>query len=308
MPFRTLCALAMGVVAAAGPADRASAQPFTYTFFPTTTTIDAAYTTDFQIVGFSAGQFNPDTFAPEFTGPSSPTITIAAGASLPDVEIFNSSVVNVTGGTSTVVPYDTSTVNIQGGVVRTALSFDSAVVNMHAGRCEDLEGQGARVNVYGGTVGIVVANSSISGLGDQLGSCAVDVFGGTFEAGSYLAAFNNGVLNLRGGLIQSDFIGAGEGGTLNIYGTNLAAQLVNPNSANGSSIYRLSGQLADGSSIDGVEMRIRNDGVTYGNSRFYLINVPAPGAVGVLGLGLMAASRRRRTAALRGGWRGAGWS
>lgn len=266
----------------------------TYTYFPSNTTVSTPVTADFGIVGFSGGQYNPGTFAREFTGPSSPTVTIANGADIPDGEVFNSSIVNVTVGTANLFVYDDSTVNIHGGVVFFALSTDNAVLNMYGGRASDLEGQGRRINVYGGIVGALAANTNTSYVGDPLGSCTVDVFAGTFEAGADLSAFNEGVLNLRGGLIQSDFIRAAEGGTLNIFGTGLAAQLIDPNGANGYSIYTLTGSLADGSSLNNIEMRIRNDGVTYGHSTFNLINVPAPGAAGVLAMGALHATRRRR--------------
>jgi len=284
---------AMLVGAALIPAT-ARAQPFTYTYFPSNAVINTPVSTDFAIVGFSGGQYNEATFAREFTGASSPTVTIADGADIPDAEIFNSSIVNITGGTASILAYDDSTIHIQGGVTFFALGLDNTVINMYSGRVSDLEGQGRRVNVYGGIVGALVANTNSSFAGDTLGSCVVDVFGGTFEAGSDVTAFNDGILNLRGGLIQSDFLRAAEGGTLNIFGTNLVAQLINPTGDNGYSIYTLSGLLADGSSINGVEMRIRNDGVTYGHSTFNLINVPAPGAAAILAVGGLLASRRRR--------------
>ncbi len=265
----------------------ALAQPFTYIYFPSSTTISTPVTTDFAIVGFSGGQYNDVTLAREFTGPSSPTVTIAAGADIPDAEIFNSSVVNVTGGTCGFVAYDTSTVNIHGGSTSFTLSEDAAVINMYSGHADDLEGQGQRINVYGGTIGTLVANVNTSFDGNTLGSCIVDVFGGTFEAGANLTAFNDGILNLRGGLIQSDFVRAADGATLNIFGTNLGANLINPNGANGYSIYTLSGMLADGSSIDGLQMRIRS-------STFNLVNVPAPGAAVALVLPSLLLARRRR--------------
>lgn len=266
----------------------------TYTYFTSNTAITAPVTTDYAIVGFSGGRYNPVTSAREFTGPSSPTVEIASGADIPEADIFNSSVVNITGGTATLFPFDHSTVNIHGGTVPFALTFENSVVNMYAGAAGDLEGQGHQVNVFGGTVGTLVANGATDYLGRPIGSCEANVFGGSFSAGNDLTAFNEGVLNIHGGLIQSAFIRAAEGGTLNIYGTSLAAQLINAHDPNGYSVYSLSGLLADGNSINGLEMRIRNDGVTYGHSTFNLISVPTPGAAGVLAIGGLLASRRRR--------------
>jgi hypothetical protein len=289
MPLALKSSLVIAAIASLPPA-AALAQPFTYTYFPSNTTINTPVTSDFAIVGFSGGQYN-DTGAREFTGPSSPTVEIGSGANIPEADLFNSSVVNMTGGTASLFPFDHSTVNIHGGTVPFALTFEDSVINMYAGAAGDLEGQGHQINIYGGTVGTLVVNGATDYLGNSIGSCICNVFGGTFTAGSDLTAFNEGVLNLRGGLFQSAFIRAAEGGSLNIFGTNLAAQLINPNDPNGYRIYRLNGLLADGSSINGLEMRIRNDGVT----TFNLINVPSPGVAGVLLLGgALTAPRRRR--------------
>lgn len=275
----------------------ASAQPFTYDYFPTNTTITSAYATDFQVIGFAGGRYNEDTFAREFTGPSSPTVTFADGAVLPDAEIFNNSVVNATGGAWIAVTYDTSTLNVLGGdngVGTSVLAFEGSTINVYNGRMSGVYGQNQRINVFGGTIRELESNGNTDYLGNSLGAgCLTEVTGGTFITGGYIAALNEGILNLRGGFVQSDYIAAAEGGTLNIFGTNLVAQLVNPNSSSGSSIYRLSGFLADGSPLTNVEMRIRNDGVTYGHSTFNLITVPVPGTAAALSLAGVFASRRR---------------
>lgn len=276
----------------------ANAQPFTYEYFPSNTTISSAYTTDFQVVGFSGGRYNEDTFAREFTGPSSPTVTIADGAVIPDAEVFNSSVVNATGGAWSALMYDTSTLNVlsgANGVGSSALGFESSTINVYDGRMFGVYGQNRRINVFGGSIRELESNTNTDYLGNSLGvGCITDVLGGTFIVGGNITAFNDGILNLRGGLVQSDFIRAAEGGTLNIFGTDLVAALLNPNGANGYSIYSLSGFLADGSPLNNVEMRIRNDGETYGHSTFNLISVPGPGVPGVLAVGAVLAARRRR--------------
>lgn len=276
----------------------AHAQPFTYSYVPSTTTTSSAYTTDFQVIGFSGGQYNEDTFAREFTGPSSPTVTIADGAVLPDAEIFNNSVVNATGGAWFAATYDQSTLNVLGGdngVGATVLGFESSTINIHNGLMAGVYGQNRRINVTGGVVRELESNVNTDYMGNSLGvGCLTEVTGGTFTAGGHIAAFNEGVLNLRGGIVQSDYIAAAEGGILNIFGTNLVAQLINPSSPSGSSIYLLNGLLADGSPLDNVEMRIRNDGVTYGHSTFNLITVPSPGAAGLLAMCGTFAARRRR--------------
>ncbi|MBS0190878.1 MAG: hypothetical protein U0573_03160 [Phycisphaerales bacterium] len=285
------------VAVACGTCGAARADVFTYTYYPSDGVIDTAVPTDFAVIGYSGGRYNEDTLAREFTGASSPTVQFADGAVIASAEIFNHSVVNATGGAWTADLYDHSTLNVLGGVNgigQSALGFESSVINVHGGRMGYIGGQGAAVNVYGGAVGTLEANSRTTFMGDNLGSCIAEVYGGLFEAGGNLSALNDGVLNLRGGTIQSDFVRAAEGGTLNIYGTNLTATLLDGRGANGYSIYKLSGLLADGSSIDGLEMLIRNDGVTYGHSTFNLIEVPAPAAGGLLVAAGLFASRRRR--------------
>lgn len=277
------------------------ARPFSYLHVPSDTTLESPVTQDFAIIGYSGGQYNEDTLAREFTGPSSPTVTIADGAAIPAAEVFNSSVVNATGGAWNVDLYDHSTLNVLGGnngVGASVLSFESSTVNIFNGTMFGIYGQGQRVNVYGGTINTLESNSNTTYLGDNLGSCVTEVTGGTFIAGGNLTAFNDGVINLRGGVIHSDFLRAAEGATLNIYGSNLAAHLVNSSGANGYSIYMLSGSLADGNPIDGIEMRIRNDGVTYGHSTFNLIVTPEPGsAVAMFLIGSLARRPRRNTSA-----------
>lgn len=268
------------------------AQTFTYTYFPTNTTINTPVTTDFAIVGFSGGTYNEDDFSRNFTGPSSPTVGVADGADISDAEVFNQSIVNVNGGSAAMFLYDQSTLNVHGGAVPIALGFDSAVINVHAGSVSDIEGQCQRVNVFGGMIDVVSANTNTSYMGDSLGSCIIDVAGGTFT--SEVNAFNDGILNMYGGRILAPFLRASEGGTINIYGTGLVAQLIDPNYGNGNSLYSLSGLLSDGSSLDGVQLVVRNDGVTYGHSTFNLITVPTPGAACFLGLSGLMATRRRR--------------
>lgn len=286
---RALMVAGLAIACAPGAA---MARAFTYTHFPTDTTINSPVTTDFAIVGFAGGQYNEDTFAREFTGPSSPTVTVADGADIPDAEVFNSSVVNVTGGTIVASLYDSATLNVSGGTVPFLLGFDSAVITVTGGTLSDVEGQCQQVNVMSGAIGILVANTNTSSLGDILGSCLVNVTGGTFTG--EINAFNDGILDLRGGSVLGASLTASEGGTFNIYGSGLAAQLLNPNAPGGYSLYSISGLLSDGSPLDGVQLRVRNDGVTYGHSTFNLINVPSPGLAGLMGLGGMVMGLRPR--------------
>ena len=69
-------ALALATVALLAFATTAHAQ-FTYTYYPNDTTINSDVTTDFAIVGYASGSYD-DSFNPNFSSPSSPTLQISA--------------------------------------------------------------------------------------------------------------------------------------------------------------------------------------------------------------------------------------
>ena len=275
---------------------------FTYTFYPNDAAINNAVSTDFAIVGFAGGSYDENDFSRHFTGPSSLTVQIVAGANVSgEIDSFNQSVVNVFGGSvSAIVPYDSSTLNISGGSSGFVLNNDAAIINVSGGNVADLEGQGKQINVSGGTLGTLVANVDTDFQGNSLGSCLVNVTGGEITGDT--SAFNDGILNLYGGKLGS-ILRAAEGGTINIYGTGLTATLFDPSFGNGYSLYSLSGALEDGNVLNNTILRVRNDGVTYGHSSFHLINVaavPEPGNLalfcgsGVAGAGLLLRRRKRK--------------
>jgi len=275
---------------------------FTYTFFDQDTTINNDVTTDFAIVGFSGGSYDENDLSRHFTGPSSPTVQVVAGGSISnEMDIFNNSHVHVSGGSAGgIFPYDNSVLTISGGSASFVLSQEHSVINMMGGNVDDLEGQGKQINVSGGTMGTLVANVTTDYQGNPLGSCIVNVTGGTVTGD--INAFNDGILNLYGGVFGGA-LRAAEGGTLNIYGSGLVASLLNSNAANGYSVYALSGTLDDGTVLANADLKVRNDGVTYGHSSFTLVNAtPEPGAytlmlgLGVSGVGLW---RRRRVSRSR---------
>lgn len=260
---------------------------FTYTYYPNDTVINNTVSTDFAIVGYSGGSYNDD-FSRNFTGPSSPTVHVVAGANVNEIDAFNNSTVSVTGGNvGAIAPQDNTVLNIHSGAnVGFVLGFDSAVINMHGGHVDDLEGQGHQINVNGGTMGALVANVDSDFLGNFLGSCIVNVRGGEITGDT--SAFNDGILNIYGGKLGS-VLRAAEGGTINIFGNDLTATLFDSNFGNGYSLYSLTGTLEDGNSLDNTILRVRNDGVTYGHSSFHLIPaVPELGACApLLGLGVI---------------------
>lgn len=268
---------------------------FTYTYYSADTTIDGEVDTTFAIVGYGGGGYDENTFERQFTSPSSPTVQVVDGADvLNEVDMFNHSVVNLQGGNVTFAfAFDDSTLNISGGTSLFVLGQERSVIHMSGGSVDDLEGQGKRIDVSGGSVGTLVANGATDYLGNSIGACVVNLTGGTI--GGEVDAYNDGILNIRGGNLGSD-LRAAEGGTINIYGSGLAASLVSSNSGNGYSLYTLSGMLEDGTALDGNNLYVRNDGVTYGHSSFNLINstVPDPATCAALGFGVLALLRRRR--------------
>ena len=271
---------------------------FTYTFFPNDATIASAIDTDFNFVGFAGGSYDDD-FNRNFFPPSSPTVNVIDGASIPNgLDINNSSIVNITGGSlGFTVANDHSRVNVSGGSTSFLLAVDNATVDMTQGSVDDLELQGYRGTVRGGTVITkLVANSQSSMFGDVLGSCIVDVTGGNI-AGE-LDAYNSGILNLYGGQLGGDLYAA-HGGTINIFGVGLTTSLLDAHVNNRYSLYSLSGTLSDGAPLNNKNLYILNDGVTYGHSSFNLVPtaVPEPGNVALVLTGAItttALSLRRR--------------
>jgi len=262
---------------------------FTYTFYPTDTTINSIVETDLAIVGFAGGSYD-DNFNPNFTSPTSPTVNIVAGADISggsnhgvgEMDIFNHSTVNVSGGNVyTITSQNSSTLNLlPGSTIGVALSFEQSVVNMNGGDVADLEGQGKQINVGGGTVGTLVANTNTDLFGTTLGSCLVNVTGGNIT--SEADAYNDGILNLYGGQFDGNLF-ARFGGTINVFGHDLRATLVNPNFNNTYSLYSLSGFLDNGTVLNDNSLFIENDGVTYGHSSFQLVNAtPEPGSIALL--------------------------
>ncbi len=277
---------------------------FTYTFFPTNSTINSDIGTDFATVGFSGGSYD-DNFNRHFTGPSSPTINVIGGSNdVVEMDIFHYSKVNLIGGSvGFMVAYDHSNVNISGGSTSFLLSFDQSTVNMTGGSIDELDGQGKKVTVSGGTItSQLAANSKTDYMGNSLGSSIVDVYGGNLEG--KIAAYNDGILNLFGGSLDGD-IYAEFGGTVNFYGNGLTASLIDSKYNNYFSLYSLSGTLADGTVLTDKNFQVLNDGVAYGHATFNLINsaaVPEPGSTAflltsIITSGRLLAMRRRKNAA-----------
>ncbi len=197
---------------------------FTYTFFPNNGAIDSAVNTDFAIVGYAGGSYD-DNFNRNFQSPSSPTVNVIKNANIiGEMDVFNSSTVNLYGGSiGFLSAFDNSTVNVSGGSSPFLLTFDHSTVHMSHGNIDDLECQGNRVKISSGNISSkLLANSATNSRSDVLGSCIVDVTGGSING--QLDAYNSGILNLYGGHFGGDLYAA-FGGTINVFGSDLTTSL-----------------------------------------------------------------------------------
>lgn len=227
---RRLLNVAVLALLAAAPA--AHAQD---TFLPNDTTLDSGnpvFAPFSAIVGFA----NFDDLI-NGINPTSPTIRIVAGADVSALEVYNSSIVNMSGGIvgsndflGKLSTHDTSTVNVSGGLI----PFDL-----------DVQGS-STVNFSGGTIGDDILTNDTT---------TVNMTGGTVEQDLLLNG--NSTFNLRGGHIL-DEIFVQDASVLNIYGTNLRVILIDPNYQGFYTEYKLAGRLQDNSEPAGRLIFVQN--------------------------------------------------
>ena len=270
IPFATL------VLFAFAPA--ASAQ---YIFFPIDATINSTISGN-AIVGYA--NFEGLDFG---SYPTSPTINVVSGSFITgELSAYNSSTVNVSGGVTGYLTTQTnSTANVSGGLItRSLTAYNSSVVNVSGGIINNglYAFNSSVVNISGGVINYYLrANSG-----------TINVSGGTINSGLY--SNNGGTLNVSGGAL-TDLIAYGDG-TINIFGTGLTSALINPSARGAYSEYALSGALSSGDSLSGIEVFVQNGT----GAQFSLINTtvtPEPGSFALLvGLSTVGASvlRKRR--------------
>ena len=228
-------------------------------FLPNTATLDATNPVaapGTAIVGYA----NFDDYINGFN-PTSPTISIVTGADVNSLEVHNSSIINMSGGSvdsqiffGRLLSDDNSTINISGGSVGGDIDVQSA----------------STVNFRGGTIGDDIVTHD---------NTTVNMSGGTI--GQDLLTNNNSTFNLSGGTILDDVF-IQDSSTLNVFGTGLASVLNDPNFEGFYSEYTLSGHLLDNTDLAGRIIFIQNgDGAS-----FSLNNqpsaVPEPGALAFL--------------------------
>lgn len=139
-------ALALGALSLLCAANAADAQT---TFFPKDATIDYAIS-NYAVIGYESG-----TLLRNLKVPSSPTVNIVSGASVPYLFAFNNSAVNVKGGSvSTLDANDHSVANVSGGDSNYVTAFDNGAVNLSGGSVFYLGVRGnGTVTISGGSIG-----------------------------------------------------------------------------------------------------------------------------------------------------------
>jgi hypothetical protein len=187
---------------------------------------------------FIAGTVGGEIQASQNSNVEIESIAAVAGS----VHAFNSSTVTMHGGSIGVGP-------VQGDLT----AQDSATLNLSAGTVgRNLTGTGSSIiNMSGGTVfgfGVFQGNSKFNFSGGKILGGIIQPPGLSPSSGFALRGAANEVLNIT----------ATENATINIQGVDLVATLIDPNHQGASSLYQLSGLLADGTSISGGSMVIQN--------------------------------------------------
>jgi len=234
--------LALGSTLLFGALGAATAQ---YDFFPSNATINYSLPWS-SWSGAVVGYANQSEWSSHTKG-TSPTVDVVAGASIPSVLFaYNSSVVNMSGGSvANVSAQDSSVVNMTGGSIGQAGVYDAATVNVSGGHINGyLSGlYGGTVNVDGGKIG----NSSAY-AGVAAGS-TMNISGGTYVSGVVYV-----------GIATDPASGVPTMGaaTLNMYGARLwsgpsltiASVLSTPDGYE----YTLKGTLIDGTNVTGLKV------------------------------------------------------
>lgn len=233
------------------------------TYVTANTTIDGSFGFNNVVVGY-ANQSDLNSQANR----KSPTVTIINSGSVANLNAYNSSTVNMNGGSAfSLTAVDNATIVVSGGGITSGLRA----------------GGNSMVTVSGGNIAEGFTADGSSTLNLTGGS----IFNDLYSSGS-------GKLNISGGSIHGNLHTANSS-ALNLYGM-VTATLTNPNN-NSNSQYTLSGTLSDGNSVNGVLLFIQN-----GSSARVAINgfaVPEPGStallisMGLTGAGLLARKRRK---------------
>jgi hypothetical protein len=232
-------------------------------FLPNDATLDGStHVEGSAIIGYA----NLEDYLAGMNG-TSPTITMLAGAAIEfNIESFNSSTLNMSGGDvglsfGSLLGYDNSTSNMSGGTLHLDAEFqNTATFNFSGGDIQDdiISHDDTRINISGGNIehAVLLNDSSVN--------------------------------TMTGGMVAAD-IWVQDASLLTMFGPDLVANLTDPNFQGGFySQYTMSGHLSNGDDITGQIVNVQN------GSGAQLSVVPEPASlIGLGGLVLGFLLRRR---------------
>ena len=273
--------LALGTFALLGLSRPAHAQNV---YFPVNTTINSDVPNPpnpnrYAIVGYA----NDTDFA-AMLNPTSPTVNLVSGVIWGNIQVYDQSVLNMSGGRVNVRlrSYNNSTVNVTGGDTGPSLEANgSSIVNLRGGGQEGNHffasdysvinvtggspghiymGGGSTLNISGGSVGEAIAQGRIVNVTGGTIRNVLWGYGGAINiSGGYVnQVIAYGSVSITGGhfvelqATNSEPYNSNDGGIIDLYGSNLTKTLIDPNWDGYYSRYALSGKLADGTDLSGV--------------------------------------------------------
>ncbi len=204
------------------------------------------------------------------TPPDRTTVSMFGG-SASNMLAYDSSILNMTGGTTEVYARNQSTINLSGGRVPTLVAYDSSNVNVFGGSAYGLYSYDT------GTVN-VFDNADLDILRAR-GYSIANVTGGILDL---VSASQFGTVNLLGGLV-TDNLAAGDSGIINVYGYNLGKSDTGGKFGNGFVWGDWEGGVLFNFDFYGSE--------TY--SHVMLYEIPEPCTVLLIAIGSVALRRRR---------------
>ena len=252
---RAITFMALGSLAGAAAAQNL--------FLPNDATLDGStHVEGSAIIGYA----NLEDYLSGMNG-TSPTITMLPGAAIDiNVENFNGSILNMSGGDVGVVfgsllGYDGSTSNMSGGTLHLDAEFqNTATFNFSGGNIQDdiISHDDTRINISGGNIEHAVLLNETS------------------------------VNTMTGGMVAAE-IWVQDASLLTMFGPDLVANLTDPNFQGGFySQYTMSGHLSNGDDITGQIVNVQN------GSGAQLSVVPEPASlIGLGGLVLGYLLRKR---------------
>lgn len=240
-------------------------------FFPHDTTVDPSVHVSLGdgIVGFA----NFDDYINGANG-TSPTVNVAGATFDENLEVDNSSVVNMLSGTvgaffGRILPVDTSTFNMLGGDTQEANPQENSVFNLFGGHISFMQlNDASRLNMFGGTI-----DSTLE----------IDTTGSVVISGGVLGAGNNPAFS-------SPIAEIDTAATLTMIGKDLSATITDPNFQDFYTVYTLTGHLLDGTDVTGKTVFVENDG----GGTFKVQAVPEPCSLLAMGGLLVGLARGRR--------------